>query len=107
MKFLVLITLLLAPLEAFAYSCGKASWYKTGKITASGERFKPMALTAAHKHLPFGTKLKVMYKGRSVIVKINDRGPFIKGRHLDISKGAAKALGIKDKGVAVVCYTKM
>lgn len=106
MKVLALIIALLAPLEASA-SCVKASWYKSGSITASGEPFKPMAFTAAHKHLPFGTKLRITYKNKSVIVKINDRGPHIRGRHLDLSKGAAAKLGIKDIGVATVCYAKI
>lgn len=73
-----------------------ASWYGPGfdgRKTASGERFNQYGLTAAHKTLPFGTKLRVTYKGRSVIVRVNDRGPFVKGRHLDLSKGAARAIG--------------
>ena len=69
-----------------------ASWYEMGKVTASGEKFKPDKLTAAHRTLPFGTKLKLKYKDRKVIVTINDRGPFIKGRNLDLSRGAAKVL---------------
>lgn len=71
------------------------SWYYRGHTTASGEKFNPNRLTAAHKHLPFGTKLKLRYKGRCVTVRITDRGPFIRGRHLDISKGAARALAFK------------
>ena len=82
-------------------SAMKASWYdckKPGecsrhKITASGERFNPNALTAAHRTLPFGTRLKVTHKGRTVIVRINDRGPFIKGRQLDLSRAAARKIG--------------
>lgn len=73
-----------------------ASWYGPGfhgKKTASGERFNQNAMTAAHKTLRFGTKVKVTHKGRSVVVRINDRGPFIKGRTLDLSKGAARKLG--------------
>jgi rare lipoprotein A len=77
-----------------------ASWYEMGKITASGEKFNPKKLTAAHRTLPFGTKLKLKYKDRKVIVTINDRGPFIKGRHIDLSRGAAKAL--KMEGVQKV-----
>lgn len=81
----------------------KASWYdcmqpgecSRHKITASGERFNPNALTAAHKTLPFGTRVKVTYKGKSVIVVINDRGPFVKGRTLDLSKAAARKIGCK------------
>jgi rare lipoprotein A len=81
---------------------GVASWYKMGKRTASGELFDPDGLTAAHRTLPFGTRLKVVYprSGRAVVVRINDRGPFIGGRVLDLSRGAARALGIK--GIARV-----
>jgi rare lipoprotein A len=72
------------------------------KITASGERFNPNALTAAHKTLPFGTRVRVTYKGRSVVVRINDRGPFIRGRHLDLSRAAARKIGC-----AGVCRVSM
>lgn len=75
------------------YDCVKPGECSKSKITASGEKFNPNALTAAHKTLPFGTKIKVIYKGRSVIVRINDRGPFIKGRHLDLSRAAARQIG--------------
>ena len=70
-----------------------ATWYKHGKKTANGERFDPNGMTAAHRTLPFGTRLLLTYKDKSVIVRINDRGPFIKGRQLDLARGAAKALG--------------
>lgn len=78
---------------------GRASWYGPGfhgKRTASGERFNQNALTAAHRSLPFGTKVKVTNSrnGRSVIVRINDRGPFHGGRIIDLSKAAARVLGI-------------
>lgn len=75
------------------YDCAKPGECSRSKITASGQKFNPNALTAAHKTLPFGTKLKVIYKGRSVIVRINDRGPFIKGRQLDLSRAAARQIG--------------
>jgi rare lipoprotein A len=86
---------------------GVASYYKSGKLTANGERFKPMGLTAAHRKLPFGTKVKVtnLRNGKSIIVRINDRGPFIRGRVIDLSLGAAKAIGITQTGVAKVSYT--
>ena len=85
----------------------KASWYGPkfhGKLTANGEIYNQMALTAAHKSLKFGTLLKVTNtkNGRSVIVRINDRGPYIEGRDLDLSKGAAIELGLLRKGVARV-----
>ena len=82
-----------------------ASWYKHGKTTANGEHFNPDGLTAAHKKLPFGTILLLTYEDKSVIVRINDRGPFIKGREIDLSKGAAKALGCIEKGVCDVQMT--
>jgi len=85
----------------------KASWYGPkfhGKFTANGEVYNQMALTAAHKNLSFGTLLKITNpkNGKSVIVRINDRGPYIEGRELDLSKGAAIELGILEKGVARV-----
>lgn len=81
----------------------KASWYGPGfhgRKTASGERFNQYAMTAAHRTLPFGTKVRVKHKNRSVIVVINDRGPFIRGRSIDLSKGAAQKIGCS--GVCLV-----
>ena len=75
------------------YDCAKPGECSRSKITASGQKFHPNALTAAHKTLPFGTKIRVTHKGKSVIVRINDRGPFIKGRHLDLSRAAARRIG--------------
>jgi len=85
----------------------KASWYGPkfhGKLTANGEIYDQMALTAAHKTLKFGTLLKVTNpkNGRAVIVRINDRGPYVVGRDLDLSKGAAIELGMLKKGVVKV-----
>jgi len=79
-----------------------SSYYWQGKKTANGERYNSEGLTAAHKTLPFGTKLRVTYKGKSVMVRVNDRGPFIKGRQLDLSRGAARQLGMINAGVAAV-----
>lgn len=70
-----------------------ASWYHEGSQTASGEHFRPDGLTAAHRTLPFGTRVEVC-KARCVIVRINDRGPFVRGRDIDLSRGAARAVGI-------------
>src|SRR5918911_4436813 len=83
---------------------GKASYYgnESGSRTASGQRFNQNALTAAHKTLPFGTKVRVTHGGQSVVVTINDRGPFIRGRVLDLSKGAARAIGLTGAGVGHV-----
>jgi rare lipoprotein A len=86
---------------------GIASWYGPGfhgRRTANGERFNQNALTAAHKTLPFGTKVKVtnLRNGQSVVVRINDRGPFTRGRVIDLSSAAAKVIGIKGSGVGNV-----
>lgn len=84
-----------------------ASWYGKkfqGRRTSSGERFDLHKLTAAHKTLPLGTlvRLTAPSTGRSVVVRINDRGPWLKGRDFDLSEAAAKSLGIHEKGVAAV-----
>ena len=83
---------------------GRASFYgnESGSRTASGQRFNQNAMTAAHRSLPFGTKLRVTHRGQSVVVTINDRGPFIRGRVLDLSKGAARAIGLTGAGVGHV-----
>lgn len=83
---------------------GMASYYgnESGSKTASGQRFNQNAMTAAHRSLPFGTKLRVTHGGQSVVVTINDRGPFIRGRVLDLSTGAARAIGLTGAGVGRV-----
>jgi rare lipoprotein A len=98
-----------ASASSAAAQCGRASWYALHSRTASGERMNPSALTAAHRTLPFGTKLKVTNKnnGRSVVVRINDRGPFIKGRVLDLSRGAASQLGFIGSGHTAVCMARV
>ena len=90
------------PAVASWYDCARPGECSRHKITASGERFNPGALTAAHRSLPFGTRVKVTHKGRSVVVRINDRGPFIRGRHIDLSKAAAHRIGC-----AGVCRVSM
>jgi rare lipoprotein A len=87
-----------------AFATGYASYYDSGRITANGERFLPMGFTAAHRTLPFGTKVRVTNRrtGKSVVVRINDRGPFIHGRILDLTRGAARAIGLEATGVANV-----
>ncbi|WP_405030774.1 septal ring lytic transglycosylase RlpA family protein [Pleomorphomonas sp. JP5] len=84
--------------------CGKASWYAERGRTASGERMNPAARTAAHRTLPFGTLVEVenLRNGRTVVVRINDRGPFIKGRVIDLSRGAANEIGMVSSGTANV-----
>lgn len=82
------------------YDCSTPGQCSKSKRTASGERFNPNALTAAHKSLPMGTRVRVTHKGKSVIVRINDRGPFVKGRSIDLSRAAARKIGCH--GVCVV-----
>jgi rare lipoprotein A len=89
---------------------GMASWYGGkfhGRKTASGERYNQGAMTAAHKTLPFGTRVRVTHArtGNSVIVRINDRGPFIRGRIIDLSRAAASQIGLTATGVAPVRVT--
>lgn len=88
---------------------GQASYYWQPQSVACGGRFNPSAMTAAHKTLPCGTKVKVTNKrnGKSVIVTINDRGPFVKGRIIDLSKAAASKIGMIGSGVAPVTVTKI
>lgn len=90
---------------------GLASWYGPGfhgKKTASGERFNENAMTAAHKTLPLGTVVKVTNQrtGKSIKVTINDRGPFVRGRIIDLSKAAAAKLGTKHDGIRKVCLER-
>ncbi len=97
--------------EAEARECGDASWYGdrfAGKRTASGVKFNPNAMMAAHRTLPFGARVRVkdQRSGRSVTVKIVDRGPHVRGRVIDVSKAAARKLGILRRGIARVCITR-
>lgn len=108
------------PLAANAASgCGIASYYGTlgdgygyiaGRLTtASGQRFIPSSLTTAHRSLPFGTRLRVTNQanGKSVIVRVNDRGPFVGGRSLDLSYGAFTKIASSGQGVARVCFSRV
>lgn len=91
-----------------AAECALASWYgsESGNRTANGEHFDGSSLTAAHRSLKFGTKLRVTFQGKSVVVRINDRGPARRtGRVLDLSKAAAARLGMVRQGVGEVCWT--
>ena len=92
-----------ATLAAAPYNA-MASYYYHGHTTANGERFNPDGLTAAHKTLPFGTKVKVtnLSNQKQVVVRINDRGPFIRGREIDLSRGAARKIGMINSGVTRV-----
>lgn len=93
--------------EVSSVFTGRASWYGPGfhgRRTANGERFNQNAMTAAHRTLPFGTRIRVtnLRNNRQVIVRVNDRGPFTGGRILDLSAGAARAIGLKSAGVGPV-----
>ena len=97
--------------EAFAVQSvqhGKASWYSVncagGSRTASGQRMTNQCATAAHKTLPMGTRVRVtnVSNGKSEVLTINDRGPFVKGRIIDVTKGSAERLGFVKNGIAVV-----
>jgi rare lipoprotein A len=86
---------------------GIASYYWQGQRVATGARFNPEGLTAAHRTLPFGTRVRVTHlgNGRSVNVVINDRGPFIAGRVIDLARGAARVIGMTGQGLARVSVT--
>jgi rare lipoprotein A len=105
----------LAPMAAeAASSCGTASFYGlndgfAGQRTANGERFTPSKLTTAHPSLPFGTKLRVTNRinGRSVVVRVNDRGPYYGSRIIDLSHGAFAQIASTSQGLASVCISKV
>jgi rare lipoprotein A len=95
--------------QLIAQSVGQASYYgnepgEGGPFTANGERYNSGGYTAAHRTLPFGTRVRVTSPntGRSVVVRINDRGPFVGGRVIDLSVGAARAIGLTNSGVGTV-----
>lgn len=104
---LPLVVIMASPV--MAGTCALASWYgsESGNRTANGEHFNGSSFSAAHRSLPFGTKLRVTYRGKSVVVRINDRGPFVRGRGLDLSKAAARRLGLIPAGVGRVCWEKV
>jgi rare lipoprotein A len=93
--------------SADAAECGRASWYAMTSRTASGMRANPNGYYAAHRSLPFGTSIRVenLRNGRSVVVKVNDRGPFVRGRVVDVTKAAAAKLGFIRAGTAPVRVT--
>lgn len=94
----------LSPVQAGPTQCGMASWYAMTSRTASGERANPNMMTAAHRNLPFGSVVTVVNldNGKTVKVRINDRGPFVKSRVIDVTRQAAKELGFLGRGVARV-----
>ena len=99
-KILIVAIVLAMPTSAASAQCGKASWYAMTTKTASGERASPNTMTAAHRTLPFGTKVRVTNQrnGKSVVLRVNDRGPFVKGRIIDVTKRAARKLGFLKSG---------
>ena len=103
-KAIMLCVMFFASSQAMAYQAtGHASWYGPGfdgRKTASGERFNRHALTAAHKSLPLHSHVRVtnLANNESVVVKINDRGPFVRGRLIDLSQAAAEAIGLHGTG---------
>lgn len=103
-KALIVAALICVSSSAQAAWTGMASYYWQPQAVACGGRFNPNALTAAHKTLPCGSRVKVTNKrnGKSVVVTINDRGPYIKGRIIDLSKAAAAQIGMIGAGVAPV-----
>lgn len=108
MRYVILLAIAMAlPTEFALAQCGKASWYAMTSLTASGERASPSTMTAAHRTLPFGTKIRVTNQrnGKSVVLRVNDRGPFIKGRIVDVTKRAARKLGFVKSGWAPVRVT--
>lgn len=118
MKFLTAVTTALALLAPIAFAApaaqantqtGIASWYQMGKVTANGEAYNPDGLTAAHRTLPFGTivQVKNLSNGRTVRLRINDRGPFIGNRIIDVSRGGARQLGLIGAGTARVEVTQL
>ncbi len=102
-KILILAFGFLVASSSYAQSQrGRVSYYSEGPLTASGERFNKRALTCAHRTLPFGTMVRVGYRGRAISCRVNDRGPALwTGRSLDLSLGAAKVLGMTTAGVVV------
>ena len=100
------------PFDAKAQNCSHASYYGMGdgfhgQRTANGETFNAYARTVAHRWLPFGTRLRVTNprNGRSVIVRVNDRGPYVGGRTIDMSYGSFASIASPSQGVARVCYS--
>jgi len=110
-RFAAALFAVLALAMPAAAESGSASWYGPGfqgRRTASGERFDQNAVTCAHRTARFGTRLRVMdtRTGRAVVCRVNDRGPFVPGRVVDLSRGAAARLGILSRGTARVTVTR-
>lgn len=105
LRSIVLFVAVIATTPAAAQTLMESSWYGpgfVGKPMANGERFNPSAMVAAHKSLPFGTRLRLTNprNGRRALVVVKDRGPFVRGRSLDVSRAAAEQLGFVGQGTA-------
>jgi rare lipoprotein A len=107
--FAILLSGATAAYGALIQQCGTASWYALTSQTANGEMANPEAMTAAHPSLPLGTRVRVenLDNGRRLELRINDRGPFIKGRIIDVTRAAADRLGFKDKGITRLRVTAL
>ena len=105
---MAIFTVMVASISQASAQSGMASYYWQGQKVACGGKFNPNAMTAAHKTLPCGTRVTVTNKrnGKSVVVTINDRGPFVRGRIIDVSLAAARQLGMTGAGVVPVTVTK-
>jgi rare lipoprotein A len=108
--FLSIVPFVPAPVEA--RSCGIASYYGPGfhgNLTANGERFNRWAMTAAHRSLPFGSRVKVVNQdtGRSIVIRVNDDGPHVPGRIIDLSESAFRKIASLDQGLARVCISTL
>ena len=108
------MTILIACVSALAFAAdtGTCSYYSSkynGRITASGQRFSNSAMTAAHREMPFGTKVKLTNtaNSKSTVVTVNDRGPFVKGREISVTRRAARELGFTREGLAEVKIEKV
>lgn len=112
---LLLLSAIAPQAQAAAFQCGQASFYGTTsdgyawQTMANGKPMNPNAMTTAHPHLPFGTLLKVTNKsnGRSVTLRVTDRGPYVHGKILDLSVGAFSKIASPSQGVANVCFKKV
>ena len=109
MGFALLLPVGTADAASSFRQCGSASWYELGGRTASGEPADPSGLSAAHRTLPFGTHVRVknLHNAREVVVRINDRGPFVRDRVIDVTRKAAEELGFVRRGVTRVKITAL
>lgn len=108
----VFLSIAFLPVPVLAKQCGQASFYGPGfhgRPTANGERFNSQAMTAAHRSLPFGSRVRVTNQanGRSVVIRVNDDGPHYGSRIIDLSEGAFSQIASLSQGLAQVCIAKV